>query len=64
MSYTTASSDVVTFTKGMLEVRIFHTREAMGKEAAINVSDSIQRLLKQKEEINIDVYKRQGYEKF
>ena len=53
MSYTTASSDVVTFTKGMLEVRIFHTREAMGKEAAINVSDSIQRLLKQKEEINM-----------
>ena len=37
----------------MLEVRIFHTREAMGKEAAINVSDSIQRLLKQKEEINM-----------
>jgi glucosamine-6-phosphate deaminase len=37
----------------MLEVKIFHTKEEMGKEAAVNVSDTIRQLLKDKEEINM-----------
>lgn len=53
MSYTETNTNVITFTKGMLEVKIFHTREEMGKEAAVNVSDTIRQLLKDKEEINM-----------
>jgi glucosamine-6-phosphate deaminase len=37
----------------MLAVKIFHTKEEMGKEAAGNVSDTIRQLLKDKEEINM-----------
>ena len=53
MSYTEINTSVITFTKGMLEVKIFHTREEMGKEAAVNVSDTIRKLLNEKEEINM-----------
>lgn len=53
MSYTEINTNVITFTKGMLEVKIFHTREEMGKEAAVNVSDTIRQLLSEKEEINM-----------
>ena len=53
MSYTEINTNVITFTKGMLEVKIFHTREEMGKEAAANVSDTIRQLLNEKEEINM-----------
>lgn len=53
MSYTEINTDVTTFTKGMLEVKIFTTREAMGKEAARNVSETIQKLLREKDEINM-----------
>lgn len=44
---------VITFTKGKLEVRIFPTREEMGREAARNVSATIQKLLENKNEINM-----------
>lgn len=53
MSYTEINTNGITFTKGMLEVRIYRSREEMGKDAAINVSDTIQQLLSKKEEINI-----------
>lgn len=53
MSFTEVNNEVITFTKGMLEVRIFTDREGMGKEAAINVSDAIQKLLEAKDEINM-----------
>ena len=53
MSYTETNTNVITFTKGMLEVKIFHTREEMGKEAAANVSETIRQLLGEKEEINM-----------
>lgn len=53
MSYTEINTNVITFTKGMLEVKIFHTREEMGKEAAANVSETIRQLLGEKEEINM-----------
>ena len=46
MSYTKTNKDVITFNKGMLGVKIFTNREKMGKEAAINVSSAIQKLLK------------------
>lgn len=47
------STNVITFNVGMLDVRIFPDRDEMGKEAAENVSNKIQKLLKEKEEINI-----------
>ncbi|ULB35586.1 MULTISPECIES: glucosamine-6-phosphate deaminase [Proteiniphilum] len=53
MSYTQINTDVITFTKEVLGVKIFHTREEMGKEAAINVSETIQKLLREKDEINM-----------
>ncbi len=53
MSYTETNAHVITFRKGMLEVRIFPDREDMGKEAARNVSDSIQKLLENRNEINM-----------
>ena len=53
MSYTEINSDVTTFTKGKLEIKIFTTREEMGKEAASNVSETIQQLQKEKDEINM-----------
>ena len=46
------STNVITFKVGVLDVRIFHDRDEMGKEAAENVSNKIQKLLKEKEEIN------------
>ena len=46
-------TSVITFNVGMLDVRIFPDRDEMGKEAAENVSNKIQKLLKEKEEINI-----------
>ncbi len=53
MSYTKTNDQVITFTKGMLEVRIFSGREEMGREAAANVSATIQKLLENKKEINM-----------
>ncbi len=53
MSYTEINTNVIAFTQGMLKVKIFHTREEMGKEAADNVSDTIRLLLKEKDEINM-----------
>lgn len=53
MSYTETKTNGFVFTKGMLKVKIFHTREEMGKDAAVNVSDTIRQLLDKKEEINI-----------
>jgi glucosamine-6-phosphate deaminase len=53
MSYIETNADVITFTKGMLEVRIYPDREEMGKDAARDVSAAIQKLLETKEEINM-----------
>ena len=53
MSFTKDNNDVISFNKEFLEVRIFPNREEMGKEAAINVSNAIQKLLEVKEEINM-----------
>lgn len=53
MSFTEIKTDVITFTKGNLEVKIFTTREEMGKEAARNVSETIQQLQKERNEINM-----------
>lgn len=53
MSFTEINTDVITFTKGNLEVKIFTTREEMGKEAARNVSETIQQLQKKRNEINM-----------
>ena len=53
MSYTVTNTGVITFTQEMLEVKIFQTREEMGKEAAIDVSETIQQLLGGKDEINM-----------
>lgn len=46
-------ADVITFVKGMLEVRIFPNRDEMGQDAAKDVSAAIQELQKTKEEINM-----------
>ena len=46
-------ADVITFVKGMLEVRIFPDRDKMGQDAAKDVSAAIQELQKTKEEINM-----------
>ena len=46
-------ADVITFVKGMLEVRIFPDRDKMGQDAAKDVSAAIQALQKTKEEINM-----------
>lgn len=53
MSYTETNTNEITFTKGLMKVKIFNTREEMGKEAACNVSATIQKLLNEKEEINM-----------
>lgn len=53
MSYTETSTSATTFTKEMLAVKIFPDREEMGKEAASDVSKTIQELLSKKEEINM-----------
>ena len=53
MSYTEINTKVITFTKGMLEVKVFPNREEMGREAARNVSVVIQKLLEFKSEINM-----------
>ena len=47
------STNLITFKVGMLDVRIFPDRDEMGKEAAENVSYTIQVLLKEKKEINM-----------
>ncbi len=46
-------SKSTTFTKDLLEVRIFPTRKEMGLEAAHDVSQTIQKLLQKQEEVNI-----------
>ena len=43
----------ITFKKGMLEVRIFPDRDEMGRVAAEDVSETIQMLQKEKEELNM-----------
>lgn len=53
MSYTEVRKDVRTFLKENLEVKIFKTREEMGKDAAKDVSKTIQRLQNEKDEINM-----------
>ena len=53
MSYTETNAEVITFKKGMLEVRIYPDREEMGKEAAKDVSEAILKSLKTKDEINM-----------
>ena len=53
MSYTEINAEVITFKKGMLEVRIYPDREEMGKEAAKDVSEAILKSLKTKDEINM-----------
>lgn len=53
MSYTETSTSVSTFTKEMLAVKVFPDREEMGKEAARDISRTIQELLGKKEEINM-----------
>lgn len=53
MSYTETNTNATTFTKEMLVVKIFPDREEMGKEAARNVSETIQELLGKKDEINM-----------
>lgn len=47
------STNLITFKVGMLDVRIFPDRDEMGREAAENVSNTIQVLLKEKKEINM-----------
>jgi len=42
-----------TFTKDLLEVRVFPTREEMGLEAARDVSRTIRKLLQEQEEVNM-----------
>lgn len=44
---------VAAFTRGMLGVKIFPDRKKMGKEAASDVSETIKKLLKEKDEINM-----------
>ena len=53
MSFMKKSKNVTTFKVGLLEVRIFPDRDEMGKEAAENVSETIQSFLKDKDEINM-----------
>lgn len=53
MSYTETKTDVIAFKVGMLGVRIFPNREEMGKEAAVDVSNTIRQLLDEKDEINM-----------
>ncbi len=53
MSYTEINTNITTFTKETLVVKIFPDREEMGKEAARNVSDTIRKLLEVKKEINM-----------
>ena len=53
MSYIKAINNVITFYKGMLEVRIYPDREIMGLGAAKDVSLAINELLNEKEEINV-----------
>ncbi len=53
MSYIETNADVITFKKGMLEVRIYPDREEMGKDAARDVSAAIQQLQEKKDQINM-----------
>lgn len=53
MLYSENNKDVITFTKDALAVKLFPTRVDMGKEAARNVSETIQQLIKEKDEINM-----------
>lgn len=53
MSYTKTNSEAVAFDKEMLTVKIFPSREKMGKEAAKDVSETIGKLLEAKDEINM-----------
>lgn len=53
MSYTETNTGVVIFKKDKLEVKIFPTREEMGKNAADEVLDALRKLLNEKEEVNM-----------
>ncbi|MBK5196451.1 MAG: glucosamine-6-phosphate deaminase [Proteiniphilum sp.] len=53
MLYTETKTNVISFHKEMLGVRIFPKREEMGKAAALDVSAKILELLERKEEINM-----------
>lgn len=53
MSYTETNTEVVTFKKENLEVKIFPTREEMGEDAANDVLNALRKLLKEKEEVNM-----------
>lgn len=53
MSFTEIKTDVITFSKGMLKVKIFTSREEMGKAAALDVSVTIRKMLEEKQEINM-----------
>jgi glucosamine-6-phosphate deaminase len=53
MSYTEINTNVITFTKGKLDVKVFQSREEMGKDAAADVSEKIRELLDNKPEINM-----------
>jgi glucosamine-6-phosphate deaminase len=53
MLYTETKTNVISFHKEMLGVRIYPKREEMGKAAALDVSAKILELLERKEEINM-----------
>lgn len=53
MLYTEINSNAFSFQKEMLGVKIFHSREEMGKASAMDVSAKIRELLERKEEINM-----------
>jgi glucosamine-6-phosphate deaminase len=53
MSYTQDNTISSELKKEMLKVKIFHRREKMGEEVAHDVSDTIQKLLRHKDEINM-----------
>lgn len=53
MSSIETKTDGTTFTKEMLLVKVFPSREEMGKKAAEDVSQKINELLNQKPEINV-----------
>jgi 6-phosphogluconolactonase/Glucosamine-6-phosphate isomerase/deaminase len=53
MSYTETEKKGIAFLKGKLRVKVYPTRQKMGKEAAEDVSGKIKELLQQKNEINM-----------
>lgn len=53
MSFTEIERSVIAFTKEKLEVRVFSTREDMGKQAAIDVAKVMNEHLEREEELNM-----------